>query len=111
MSVPRKKRLTPSEKKRLSLQRDRIQDVENPKAFRKLWPRKKARTKRANRRVVRQVLVALPPEESDQAIKSRRPKRAKKWSGTAVPLGTMIEERHRRREARAGGKARRRRKS
>jgi ribosomal protein L35 len=37
-----RRRLTPREKKRLSLERDTPLSAKYPKAFRKHWPRKKA---------------------------------------------------------------------
>jgi hypothetical protein len=86
----RLERRSPSHKKRLSLKRDHVQLVENPKAFRKLWPRKKAQTKRAHRHAVRQILAASTHEESEAAVRSLRRKPAKKWPGTAVPLGEVI---------------------
>jgi hypothetical protein len=98
----RPRRRSPSDEKRVSLKRDHVQVVEYPKGFRKLWPRKKVQTKRAHRHAVRQILDALTPEESEAAVNSLRRKLARKWPGTAVPLGEAIVERERGRARRDG---------
>ncbi len=49
----------PHEKKRLAYDRDHVSPAEYPHAFRKTWPRKKARAERRARRKVRQVLNAI----------------------------------------------------
>jgi hypothetical protein len=49
---------TPHEKKRLSLERDTPLSAEYPKAFRKQWPRTKAKAERAFRHAQRQALAA-----------------------------------------------------
>jgi hypothetical protein len=47
---------SPQEKKRLAYDRDRVTLAEYPHAFRKTWPRKKAKAQGAARRKVRQTL-------------------------------------------------------
>jgi hypothetical protein len=86
-----KRRRSPQEKKRLSLERDRpVASSEYPKAFRKQWPRKKARAERARRSADRQALTVDPAG----FVPARR-KRVRKW-GTAT-LGEVIADKLERR--------------
>ena len=55
--MARRKR-TPQEKKRLSLERDTPLSAKYPKAFRKQWPRTKARAEREFRHAQRRALEA-----------------------------------------------------
>ena len=56
--------MTPQEKKQLELDYDRRYAVEYPKAFRKQWPRKKARRNRAQRRKSNQMIGAAADLET-----------------------------------------------
>jgi hypothetical protein len=91
-----KRQRTPSEKKALSYKKDYITIAEYPHAFRRNWPRKKARLQRAERRKVRQLLRQVTPEQQAEErdytpLKPVRRRRIKKWGVTA--LGTRVRER------------------
>lgn len=94
-----RRRKTPQEKKRLSLENDRRNSYgENDKASRKNVPRTKARVNRANRHVDQRILdgaVGVPDEELENAIEQdllgRRRKVWRKWPDQ--PLGKMLAKR------------------
>ena len=85
---------SPQEKKRLALERDRVdQWGENQKAARRNIPKKKALLSRAHRKAVSQGLAtATDPDEIAVRRKSLR-----KWSGPT--LGVALQGRCARREA------------
>jgi hypothetical protein len=65
---------SPVDKKRLVYDRDHVTPAEYPHAFRKQWPRKKAKAERAARRKVRQVLqvaAAAPTRIRSLAMRLR----------------------------------------
>lgn len=84
-----RRRLTPQEKKRLSLGRDTPLSAKYPKAFRKHWPRKKAAAERAFRHAQRQSLAV-----GDEDLAIRR-EEIRKWP--QARLGEVIATRAQRR--------------
>ncbi len=90
---------TPQEKKRLSLQKDRRNAYgENDKASRKAIPLRKAKVNRSNRRsdtVALSGALGAPDEELDNAteqkLRGRRRKVWRKWPDE--PLGKKLAER------------------
>ena len=92
-----RRRKTPQEKKRLSLQKDRRNAFgENDKASRRAVPRRKASVNRANRRGDATALtgaIGVPDEhvdtEVEQRLLGRRRKRWHKWPDE--PLGEALE--------------------
>jgi hypothetical protein len=98
--MTKKARRSPQAKKRLSLTRDRIIDAKWPKAFRKNWPKKKARAERSYRRTVKQGLKSPDLDETEERLLNSRRKPVKKWPGSALTLAAMIAERRRRRTKR-----------
>jgi hypothetical protein len=94
---------SPREKKRLAYDRDHVTAAEYPHAFRKQWPRKKARANRACRRQVRQVLQAA---DGEIAVHEIRREQVQKWG--VVTVRTRIEQKREKRQAMVGAhKARR----
>jgi Mg-chelatase subunit ChlI len=57
------RRKSPWQKKQDAYDRDYRLYLENPHAFRKNWPKKKARANRAERVKARSLLAGLPPED------------------------------------------------
>ena len=94
-----RRKLTPQENKRLSLEKDRRNSYgENDKASRKNIPRAKARVNRANRRAETVGLSgALGPvdssaeEAAEQRVVGRRRKVWRKWADE--PLGRTLARR------------------
>jgi hypothetical protein len=77
-----RRRRTPPEKKRLSLERDTPLGAKYPKGFRKHWPRKQAAAERAFRHAQRQ---SLDTGNADAAVRRRT---VRKWS--QAKLGEVI---------------------
>lgn len=106
-----RRRRTPPEKKRLSLERDTPLSAKYPKAFRKHWPRKKAAAERAFRHAQRQSLAA---GEEDPAIRRHQ---VRKWPqprlGEAIAISAerraRLQETPRKSPAARARRARRRR--
>ncbi|MEL7183426.1 MAG: hypothetical protein AAFY65_12555 [Pseudomonadota bacterium] len=82
---PKRKRLTPQQKKALSYGRDGRNTSEYPHAARKSIPRGKARSHRAQRRIDRAAL-AHAPEDAPLALGKPA---WKKWPD--LPLGAYLE--------------------
>ncbi len=94
---------SPRAKKRLAYERDHVAPAEYPHAFRKQWPRKKARAGRAYRRKVRQLLRAAG---ADAPVAAVRREEMRKW-GT-VPLRESVRLKQEKRRTMVGAhKARR----
>ena len=81
--MPSRRRRTPQERKRLSLERDTVDVSEYPKAFRRQHPLKQAKAERAARREVRSRL-AQGREDAD-AVRRRE---VRSWPLTR--LGDLI---------------------
>jgi hypothetical protein len=89
-------RRNPQEKKALAYRKDHEVQAEFPHAFRRQWPRNKARSQRAFRRRVQQLLAqvhAVPTDEDDasgaiQAEAFRR-KQVRKWG--VITLRERVE--------------------
>jgi hypothetical protein len=103
--APKKKR-SPREKKRLSLDRDRRNNSgENDKASRKDLPLKRAKKLRKVRHATRSVLRSKDPESADAGVRTiRRPPPVKVPD---VPLRQIIEQKRAMRARLADRKARR----
>jgi hypothetical protein len=105
-----KQKLTPQEKKKLSLERDHVVlGGENDKAFRKKWPRKKANSTRAFRHKVNAAVSHATEANSDeQELKAKDCVRLemRKWGVT--PLGKAIDDRKQNRLEMHGARIRRR---
>jgi hypothetical protein len=93
---------SPVDKKRLVYDRDHVTPAEYPHAFRKQWPRKKAKAERAARRKVRQVLQASG-EDTAATVVRREPVR--KWA--SISLRESLQFKQWKRQQLAGRKARR----
>src|SRR5260221_8207391 len=80
---------SPPEKKRLAYGRDHVSPAEYPHAFRKTWPRKRAKTQRAARCKVQEVLDAT----SDDKIAAAVPrKRVRKWGRISLRESVAIKK-------------------
>jgi hypothetical protein len=69
------------EKKRLAYAHDHVTPAEYPHAFRKKWPRKKAKAERSARHKVRQLLDATG---DDAIVGVIRRKRVRKWGSISL---------------------------
>jgi hypothetical protein len=69
------------EKKRLAYARDHVTPAEYPHAFRKNWPKTKAKAERAARHKARQVLEAT---WDDAVVGMIRRKRVRKWGSISL---------------------------
>jgi hypothetical protein len=79
----------PLKKKRLAYDRDHVTPAEYPHAFRRKWPRKKAKAERATRRKVRQVLKMT----GDQAaIADVRRERVRKWGSITLRESVRLKK-------------------
>lgn len=89
-----KRQRTPQEKKRFRYAKDSDPNAEYPHAFRKSWPRKKARVKQSQRRAVRQDLSELiqgeQAEEVESRVRARKTFRLTKWRVRS--LGERVEQ-------------------
>ncbi len=89
-----KRQRTPQEKKRLRYVKDSDPNAEYPHAFRKSWPKKKARIKQSQRRAVRQDLSELihgeQAEEVESRVRTRTSFRLIKWG--ARSLGERVRQ-------------------
>lgn len=93
-----RQRQTPEEKKQIAYDKDHVVRADYPHAFRRNWPRRKARAARKERRKVRQMLGELVPEQQAEAREAMpiRPVRrdlARKMA-YAVPLREHVAHRH-----------------
>jgi hypothetical protein len=75
---------SPQEKKRYALDRDHVKGAEYPHAFRKSWPRKRARINRAFRRNVRQMLQPTASGSVPEAAAMGRRERIQKHGVISV---------------------------
>src|SRR5690349_21602056 len=87
---------TPQEKKQLEYTKDHDAGAEYPHTFRKSWPQKEAKTRRAYRRKVRQLSTYIQargeddfPEDAVPGAIRRKPMR--KWGAT--PVGEIVQYR------------------
>jgi hypothetical protein len=64
--------LSPPERKRLSLDRDTVDESDMPHAFRRNWPRKKARAERAYRHAERARIVASDLDGATRRVEVRK---------------------------------------
>ena len=92
-----KQRSTPREKKELEYTKDHVDSSEYPHAFRKQWPRKKARSHRAYRRGIHQLLDTLSATPQVDFLDDRVDpekvvqKKVKKWR--VVSMGRVVRRR------------------
>jgi hypothetical protein len=96
-----KRRRTPTEKKALSYKKDHAISAEYPHAFRRQWPRKKARVQRKERRQVNQSLTQVTQsyqeeQGDDILLKPIQRNFVESW-GDPVPLGIWVKDRQFRR--------------
>lgn len=82
---------SPQEKKRLAYE-DAVTPMEYPKAFRKNYPKRKAKAERAVRQKVKQVLKA---EVDGEGTKLIRRKKVSKWGTTTVRQNLADKQRRR----------------
>lgn len=100
--MQRLKRLTPLEKKRLSLEKDFRDDYgQNDKASRRLVPLRKKQANRALRRGDK-VDLMIDPEQAENRLPKRTKSRWKKCSGQ--PLGASIKMKSERKSQRKNRK-------
>ncbi|MDH3740181.1 MAG: hypothetical protein OER56_01170 [Hyphomicrobiales bacterium] len=104
--MPRKKRRTPSEKKALSLKKDRRNNYgESTTAARRMIPLRKALANRAVRHAANQALETGGQDASDAVERAHS---LKKWKKSPdAPLGEQVEKKSRRRQASVNSKVRR----
>jgi hypothetical protein len=90
---------SPRHKKQLAYERDHFHVPEYPHAFRKTWPRAKARAQRAARRKVREVLKTA---NDDTALRCVRRGTVKKWSGASMTLREIVQRKQQKRKEMVG---------
>ncbi|MBL8045312.1 MAG: hypothetical protein JNL09_02165 [Anaerolineales bacterium] len=99
-----KKRRTPQEKKQLSLSKDHVVLAEYPHAFRKSWPKKKARANQVYRHKIRQALSTQYDVDridlAESAVKAIVRKPIQKWD--VVSLGERVNNKLEVRRSRLG---------
>jgi hypothetical protein len=95
-----KRRKSPQLKKQDEYNRDYRPRIENPHAFRKNWPKKKARANRRERVAVRSLLAKTDQLELTPAtIKGVRRTQPKIVKSGVVTLRQRIKDNHRKRSA------------
>ncbi len=103
--MPRKRRRTPQEKKRLSYARDRRNDYgQHDKGARNAIPKRKRLASRQARRVAAKELIE-DPETAEAKLRGKLKRRWRKWPDAV--LGDWVASRLKRRAASVGAKARR----
>jgi len=90
------RRRNPQEKKALAYRKDHVVEAEYPHAFRRNWPRKKARSHRAYRRRVRQLLdrvhaVAVEDADERDDVQAEAVRREQVRKGGVVTLRVRVE--------------------
>jgi hypothetical protein len=97
-----KRRKTPQEKKANEYTKDHLvlkgMAVRVSSRFRRTWPRKKAIANRAYRRMMRQLSDAQMMQVDEDFASHPHPdtttrERVRKWVGTVVPLGQIVQDR------------------
>src|SRR5688572_352228 len=96
-----KRRRTPAEKKALAYKKDRAIGAEYPHAFRRQWPRKKARVQRKERRQVSQSLAQVTQsyqeeQGDDILLKPIQRDIVESWEDP-IPLSVWVKDRQFRR--------------
>ena len=104
-----KRKISPQEKKKYSLEKDHPLQADAPKAFRKKWPKAKRAAEKMLRSKIRDELHELKRginQEDIDANDTSRYKRPvlRKWQ--CAPLGEIIERKHERRIKSFGRKKR-----
>jgi hypothetical protein len=105
-----KRRLTPTEKKRIAYNKDHVElSGESRHGFRRAWPKRKAAAHRRQRRIAdAELRLSVVREQVDAVVfnaKRGKPK-PKKWGAT--PLGMYVANRRAHRLSRAGDRVVRR---
>ena len=97
------------EKKAASYQKDHVAWAEYPKAFRKKWPRKKAKANRIQRHKQRQLLNVVSDVETaiDTEVVTVVRHTVKKWNGSSMPLGKHVIGKQKRSQSAIGSKKKR----
>jgi hypothetical protein len=90
------RRRTPAEKKQLEYTKDHVNSAEYPHAFRKSWPRKKAKASRAYRHKIVQLSSKLVTRQEEDFLDEESPeivrrREVKKWS--VAPMGMIVQGR------------------
>jgi len=100
---------SPVEKKAASYKKDHVVWAEYPKAFRKKWPRKKAKANRTQRHKQRRLLEPITDVETaiDTEVLTVACQPLKKWQRSSMPLGEHVIEKQKRRQSAIGSKKKR----